>query len=185
VLNVSTNNASNIAVSLAHSLSYIKDVGSDGAYTLSQTALAGSSTIANSSAASTQVSTVASTIRNMVTGSWLLPVGFNSTVSAGNYWLGVCWSTTMGSTTTGALLASANEWGMSALMGFSRLAVDSLYRNFGSTAATNRSQIIPYGVYTGGANTAPPANIALSSDLSSMASQWVPYFNFQMRGLTK
>jgi hypothetical protein len=31
----------------------------------------------------------------------------------------------------------------------------------------------------------PPTNIAISSDLSSLASQWVPYFNFQVRGLTK
>jgi hypothetical protein len=31
----------------------------------------------------------------------------------------------------------------------------------------------------------PPVDIKLSSDLSSLASQWVPYFNFQNRGLTK
>jgi hypothetical protein len=32
---------------------------------------------------------------------------------------------------------------------------------------------------------APPQFVNLSSDLSSLASQWSPYFNFQMRGLTQ
>jgi hypothetical protein len=40
-------------------------------------------------------------------------------------------------------------------------------------------------MYTAAANMVPPTNIAISSDLSSVASQWIPYFNFAFRGLTK
>jgi hypothetical protein len=185
VLNVSTNAASNIAVSLAHSISYQSDIGSDGAYTNVQYANAGSSTIGNSSGASTALSTVFSSGRNLISGSLVQPIGFSTTLTAGVYWLGYAWSTTRATASTGGQLGSAPDFGFSGLLGMSRLAVDSLYRNFGSTASTARSQFIPYGVYTGGANMAPPSAIALSSDLSSLASQWVPYFNFNYRGLTK
>jgi hypothetical protein len=82
-------------------------------------------------------------------------------------------------------MSSGSDFSFGGLLGMSRLAVDSVYRNFGSTASTARSQIIPYGVYTAAANLTPPVDIKLSSDLSSLASQWVPYFNFQVRGLTK
>jgi len=185
VINVSTNAATNIAVSLAHSISYQSEIGSNGAYTNVQYANAGSSTIANSSGASTALSTVFSSGRNLISGSLVQPFGFSTTLTAGVYWMGYAWSSTRGTTTTGGQLASAPDFGFSGLLGMSRLAVDSLFRNFGSTVTTARSQLIPYGVYTGAAAMAPPTAIALSSDLSSLASQWVPYFNFNYRGLTK
>jgi hypothetical protein len=185
VINVSTNAATNIAVSLAHSLSYISEIGSNGAYTNVQLAAAGSSTIANSSGASTALSTVFSSGRNLISGSLVQPFGFSTTLTAGVYWLGYGWSSTRGSTTTGGLLGSAPDFGFSGLVGQSRLEMNSLYRNFGSTVTNARSAFVPYGVYTGAANLAPPSAIALSSDLSSLASQWVPYFNLNYRGLTK
>ncbi len=185
IVNVSTNAASNIAVSLAHSISYQSEIGSDGAYTNVQYANAGSSTIANSSGNSTLVSTVFSSGRNLISGSLVQPFGFSTTLTAGVYWMGYAWSTTRASASTGGQLSSGPDFGFSGLLGMSRLAVDSLFRNFGSTTSGARSMLIPYGVYTGGAAMAPPTAIALSSDLSSLASQWVPYFNFNYRGLTK
>jgi hypothetical protein len=183
-LSISTNAATNIAVSLAQSVSYISDIGSDGAYTNVQLAGAGSSTIGNSSGASTLVSTVFSSGRNLFSGSLVQPFGFNTTISAGVYWLGYAWSSTRARASTGNL-TTGSDFSFGALLGMSRLAVDSLYRNFGSTVTTARSQQIPYGLYTAAANMVPPVDIKLSSDLSSLASQWVPYFNFQVRGLTK
>jgi hypothetical protein len=183
-LSISTNAATNIAVSLAQSVSYISDIGSNGGTTFVQYANAGSSTIANSSGNSTLVSTVFSSGRNLMSGSLVQPFPFNTTITAGVYWLGYAWSSTRARASTGNL-TTGSDYSFGALVGMSRLALDSLYRNFGSTATTARSQIIPYGVYTAAANMVPPTNIALSSDLSSLASQWVPYFNFQVRGLTK
>jgi hypothetical protein len=119
-----------------------------------------------------------------MSGSLVLPIPFNTTISAGNYWLGYAWSSTRARASTGNL-TTGSDYSFGAIVGMSRLAVDSLYRNFGSTASTARSQFIPYGLYTAAAATAPPTNINLSSDLSSLASQFVPYFNFQVRGLTK
>ncbi len=181
---ISTNAATNIAVSMAHSVSYIQDIGSDGAYTLSQYAGAGSSTFGNSSGASTGVSTVFSSGRNLVSGSVVQPFGFNTTISAGNYWLGYAWSSTRARASTGNL-TTGSDFSFGGLLGLSRLAVDSLYRNFGSTVTTARSQQVPYGLYTAAANMTPPVFVNFSSDLSSLASQWVPYFNFQVRGLTR
>jgi hypothetical protein len=181
---ISTNAATNIAVSLAQSVSYISDIGSDGAYTNVQLAGAGSSTIANSSGNSTLLSTVFSSGRNLLSGSLVQPFGFNTTISAGVYWLGYAWSSTRARASTGNL-TTGSDFSFNGLVGMSRLAVDSVYRNFGSTTSSARSQLIPYGLYTAAANMTPPVDIKLSSDLSSLASQWVPYFNFQVRGLTK
>jgi hypothetical protein len=181
---ISTNAATNIAVSMAHSVSYISDIGSDGAYTNVQLAGAGSSTIANSSGASTLVSTVFSSGRNLFSGSLVQPFGFNTTISAGVYWLGYAWSSTRARASTGNL-TTGSDFSFGALQGISRLEQNSVYRNFGSTATAARTAQVPYGLYTAAANMVPPTNIAISSDLSSLASQWVPYFNFQVRGLTK
>jgi hypothetical protein len=181
---ISTNAATNIAVSMAHSVSYISDIGSDGAYTNVQLAGAGSSTIANSSGNSTLVSTVFSSGRNLFSGSLVQPFGFNTTISAGVYWLGYAWSSTRARASTGNL-TTGSDFSFGALQGISRLEQNSVYRNFGSTATAARTAQVPYGLYTAAANMVPPVNIAISSDLSSLASQWVPYFNFQVRGLTK
>jgi hypothetical protein len=120
----------------------------------------------------------------MLSNSVIYPIGFNTTISAGNYWLGFAWSTTRGTSSTGNL-ASALDFSQSSIVGVSRLLLEASYRNWASTATTARSHIMPYGVYTAAANMAPPANIAFSSDLSSIASAWVPYFNFQNQGITK
>jgi len=183
-LSISTNAATNIAVSLAQSVSYISEIGSNGAYTNVQYANAGSSTIANSSGNSTLLSTVFSSGRNLLSGSIVMPVGLTTTLTAGIYWLGYAWSSTRARASTGNL-TTGSDFSFGGVVGMSRLAVDSLYRNFGSTASTARSQLIPYGLYTAAANMTPPTNIALSSDLSSLASQFVPYFNMAYRGLTK
>ncbi len=124
-------------------------------------------------------------MRNMLSNSIIEPIGFNTTISGGAYWLGFAWSTTRATASTGGALASALDFSVSSEVGISRLVLESAYRNFGSTVTTARSHIMPYGVYTGGANMAPPQFIALSSDLSSLASAWVPYFNFQYQGITK
>jgi hypothetical protein len=112
------------------------------------------------------------------------PFGFNTTISAGVYWLGYAWSSTRARASTGNL-TTGSDFSFGALQGISRLEQNSVYRNFGSTVSGPRSAMVPYGLYTAAANMVPPTNIAISSDLSSLASQWVPYFNFQVRGLTK
>jgi hypothetical protein len=184
-IGVALSNATNINVTIAHSISYISEIGANGAYTLNQYASAVSSTIANSSTASNQYTNAASSIRNMLSNSIIEPVGFNTTIQPGAYWLGFAWSTTRATASTGGLLGSAPDFSVSNECGISRLVLESAYRNWGSTVTTARSHLMPYGVYTGGANMAPPQYIALSSDLSSLASAWVPYFNFQNQGITK
>ncbi len=178
---------SSVSISISQSISYISEIGSDGAYTLNQFASNGGSSGTNTSIASAALDSVGLSLRNMLSNSVMIPVGFNTTISAGNYWLGVAWSTTTASATSQTSFAGASALWFSqlSLVGISRLELNSAYRNWGSTATTARSQLMPSGVYTGGANMAPPQFIALSSDISSMASQWVPYFNFINRGLTK
>jgi hypothetical protein len=184
-VSVSVTNVSQMNITVQHSLSYISEIGSNGAYTLNQYANSTVSAVANSSTASNFWDTGFSSGRNMVSNSVMYPIGFNSTITAGNYWLGFAWSSTRSNASTGTRVASALDFAQSSIVGISRLVLESAYRNWGSTVTTARSHIMPYGVYTGAANMAPPQFIALSSDLSSIASAWVPYFNFQNQGITK
>jgi len=184
-VSVSVTNVSQMDITVQHSLSYISEIGSNGAYTLNQYANSTKSAVANSSTASNFWDTGFSSGRNMVSNSVIYPIGFNTTITAGNYWLGFAWSSTRSNASTGTRVASALDFAQSSIVGISRLVLESAYRNWGSTVTTARSHIMPYGVYTGAANMAPPQYIALSSDLSSIASAWVPYFNFQNQGITK
>lgn len=178
---------SSVSVSVSQSISYISEIGSNGAYTLNQFNSASASSGTNTSIASAALDSVGLSLRNMLSNSVMVPVGFNTTLSAGAYWLGVAWSTTTASATSQTSFAGASALWFSqlSLVGISRLELNSLYRNWGSTATTARSQFVPTGAYTAAANMTPPQFIALSSDIASVASQWVPYFNFVNQGITK
>jgi hypothetical protein len=184
-VSLATSNVSQISITVRHSLSYISEIGSNGAYTLNQYANSNQTAIAGSTTASAWGDTIASSIRNMLSNSVIYPVGFNTTITAGNYWIGFAWSSTRSNASTNTRMATALDFAQSSILGISRLLLEASYRNWASTATTARSHIMPYGVYTGAANMAPPQFIALSSDLSSIGSAWVPYFNFQNQGITK
>lgn len=190
LINSVTGGNNSLSVANSWSISYIQDIGSDGAYTLSQFASNGSTNYTNTSMDRTVLESVGLSLRNMLSNSILMPIGLATTLTPGNYWLGLAWSSTTASAVTqfaGTAGASALMFSHLSMIGISRLELNSAFRNWGSTATTARSQIFlgAGAMYTGAANMAPPANIAISSDLSSLASQWIPYFNYQYRGLTK
>jgi hypothetical protein len=185
-----TGGNNSVSVSNSWSISYVQDIGSDGAYTLSQYAVNGNSNATATALDGTAFNSIGSSIRNMLSNSLMVPIGFNTTIQEGEYWLGIAWSSTTASAATnfgGTGGASALMFSNLSVVGISNLELNSAYRNWGSTATTARSAIyLGEGqLYTGAANMAPPTNIAISSDLSSVASQWIPYFNVQYRGLTK
>jgi len=187
-LSVSQSGAgSSIQITVSQSISYISEIGSDGAYTLNQFASNNNSNCVNSSTASQQLDSVGVSIRNMLSNSIVMPVGFNTTIQAGNYWLAQMYSTTHNTATSGTSYAGASALIFSQLnqVGIQRVALES-YRNWGSTATTARSQIFPGAgaVYTA-ASGAPPQYVAFSSDLATVANGIIPYFNFVNRGLTK
>src|SRR4029077_117381 len=100
------------------SLSYINDIGSDGAYTLSQYANNTSTGATNTSQDPVSVSVAQSSIRNMLSNSVIVPIGFNTTIQEGEYWLGIAWS----STTASAVTNFGGTGGASALI-FSHLSI--------------------------------------------------------------
>jgi len=185
-VSVGSSNVSQFSLTVAHSISYISEIGSNGAYTLNQFANSSTSAVANSSTASNWGDSLAVSIRNMLSNSIIEAIGFNTTITPGAYWLAFAWSTTRASATSANwAAASALDFSVSSEVGISRLVLETAYRNWASTVTTARSHIAPYGLYTGAANMAPPQYVILSSDLSSLASAWIPYFNFQNQGITK
>jgi hypothetical protein len=188
IVNVSVTGGNNsVSVTNEWSLSYIRDIGSDGSYTLSQYAVNGNSGATATNLDATAFNSIGTSIRNMLSNSLVVPIGFNTTIQEGEYWLGIAWSSTSASAVTNFGGASALMFSNLSVVGISQLELNSAFRNWGSTATTARSAIFlgEGQLYTGAANMAPPTNIAISSDLSSVASAWIPYFNVQYRGLTK
>lgn len=175
---------SSIVISNNYSFSYISEIGSDGAYTLGNWASSVSSTGTGTRIANTALSNAGSSIRNMLSDNVIYPVGLNTAISAGNYWMAQMYSSfsSVSVTSLTATVPSMSQKNQVYIQG-----VDlTLWRNWASTATTARSQIFPGNgaVYTA-ASAVPPQYILFSSDLSAVAGNNTPYFNFVYQGITK
>lgn len=187
VVNVSFSGAgSTILISNAWSISYISEIGSNGSYTLNQFNSAVSATGTGTRIDRSAVSAAASSIRNMLSNSVIFPVGLNTMMTAGNYWLAQMFSTTTASAVTNYGAASGLIFSNLNQVAIQRIDMNSLYRNWASTTTNARSQIFPGGgaVYTA-ASAVPPTFVNFSSDLATIANNLVPYFNFVFQGITK
>jgi len=181
-LSVVATNATDMAVSISRSIGYIQDIDASGGYVLSTYGAGSNITTPNSSMNQSAFASVGTSIRNMLSDSIIQPVGLNTTLAPGAYWMAVQWASTSAVSSTNSSIGNL-IFSQLSIVGVSRVVLDASFRNWGSTATTARSGIAPYGVYTA-QSAVPPQFVALNSDLSSLASAWVPYFNFQARGLT-
>lgn len=175
---------STVVISNNWSFSYISEIGSDGAYTLANWASSVSATGTGTRMQATSISNAGSSIRNMLSDNVVYPVGLNTTISQGNYWMAQMYSTFSTVATTSL---TATVPGMSQKNQVYIQANDlTTYRNWASTAANSRSQIFPGqgAVYTA-ASAVPPQYIIFSSDMATVAGNNTPYFNFVNQGITK
>ena len=153
---------------------YIVSINSAGSYTTST--VGGSSTTAAgaSSIATNNMTTIMSSARNVLSSQLMLPVGINTTLNPGIYYLAQMWSTastTAGTnlTSTGIILSIVNQYG---IYGNTNTAA----RVWGATAATSVSAPFPgIGAYT--ATSASPPSVLQFSEIKSYGSMIIPYFN--------
>ena len=166
---------SSLVVSEGATITMITSIDSAGAYTTST--LGRSTTVSSSSTAlgSTAMTSNLTSLRNVLSSQMMIPIGFNTTINPGNYWLGIMWTTASTTATTGGafvtnqVLSVVNEYG---LYGNSNTAA----RVWGQTAATSGSQPYPgVGLYAS-TSAAPPVTVAFS-DIRTFANQVIPYFN--------
>jgi hypothetical protein len=171
-------NASNVRVTYGATITYINTVGSDGAYTTTTWTSSGSQSSTNSSWATSAMSSIVSSGMNILSGQLRIPFGFNTTVGAGQYWLGVAYSTS--STSAGSTLA--NPWppvNKAGIYGMSSMP----YRRFGLTVSnTSQQQWLPAGIYSV-VSAAPPGTVQ-STQVRSVASHVTEYFNWQRNSAT-
>jgi hypothetical protein len=162
----------NMTLSIGATISYITSVNSAGAYTTTSSSTSATRATAAASLATTAVSSVVSAMWNIMTGSINIPIGLNTTLTPGNYWLAEAWNTA--STTAGT---SLQVWSQSARVGISVPSfLGSVYRLWGATAGTSNSQLFPGdGLYTS-TSTSPPTTMAFT-DIVSFGSALKQYFN--------
>lgn len=167
-VSVSSSAGTTMRVTEGGTISYVASIGSNGAYTTSSFSSSTNTTSAAASIGTTAMTSVLNSIRNMLSGNLIIPVGFNTTIPAGNYWLAQAYSTA--STTAGT---SADVWsfvGQTALQGNTHHS----NRIWGQTASTSGSQAYPgQGIYSV-ASAAPPSTAAFS-DIRTIAQR--QYFN--------
>jgi len=153
-------------------LSGISNIDSAGGVTT--TTYGGSSTLssAQSTINSTANSSILSSVNNMLSGSLMLPIPFNTTINAGVWYLGLNWSTA--SSTTGS-----SQVGFAVVNAVGQIIEANIvsYRMFGQTVNNNSSAWFPGHGQWSVASAAPPATIAFS-DLRAAATNAEHYLNW-------
>jgi len=173
-VSVSSGGATNLSVTNAVTLSYIASIGSDGNYTTSSLTGSTQATVANSSMNTTAVSGATSAFSNILSGSFILPVGITAALTPGNYWLGQAQS--INSTTAGTTVNASSVWSAISQYGMSGSSAFTNFRIFNATAPASTSQFNPgVGVFSA-VSASPPSTIAFS-DIRTMASAFEQYFN--------
>ena len=173
-LGISVTNASQITLSHQHTMNYVSQVGTDGAYTMGGTGMSHSASSAGSTGATSGFITGMASLQNMISGAMLIPMGFNTSLSPGNYLLGLAYSTA--STTGGTSINGASIWPLVNMVAMYKMASYS-HRQFASTASSTGSQyFMPQGVFSA-ASASAPATIN-PRDVRSQASNQQPYVNF-------
>lgn len=158
-----------ITQTVANGISYdvVSNVGTNGAYTMS--------TIGASSTATGAASTsVGNTFSDVMSGLKNIYMGFATSLSAGNYWLGILQSSASASTGVNSTLAS-----MSALPFTTQT---SAFWLMGRTTNANSNQPLGGGVYSAGTG-AIPQNIAFSEVVNSNASNMRHHFVLENQSL--
>ncbi len=171
-VSVSSGGATNLSVTNAATLSYIVSIDSAGAYTTTTFSSSSSRSTAASNLNTNQLTAGVSSIASILSGKWVLPVGFNTTVPPGQYWLAQVYTTA--STTQGTSLQCFSFVNQLAL---SMASQDTAFRVWGASTGNTSSQIFPgAGVYS--AQTAAiPATVAFS-DIRTYGTNLSQYFNF-------
>lgn len=168
-VSVSSAAGTNMSVTNAVTLSYIKSIDSAGNYTTTTTTASTRVTSASANINSTAVTAFASDIYNLLTGKIIIAVGFNSTINPGNYWLGQ--GSSVASTTAGTSANVLSQIGQTALKG----ATTNYGRVFGNSASIVGFQPARgQGVWTT-TSGAPPSTVAFS-DINTIATR--QYWNF-------
>src|ERR1700690_662887 len=171
-VSVSLNGGTALTVSNGATISYIASIDSAGAYTTSSFASSTAISTAATTMAASTVTVGISSILNMLSGQMVIPVGFNTTLTPGNYWMAHAYSTA--STTGGTSIVAGSQLSLVNFVGL-QAGATSAYRIWGQINSTSAS--VPYpgiGVYSA-ASASPMATVAFSNIRNVAAIR--QYFN--------
>ncbi len=148
-------------------------IDSNGAYTTTSISGSTNRTTAAGSMGTTGVTAAISSLINILSGQMVVPIGFNTTIIPGNYWLAQCWnqsSTTAG--TIGTAFTMINQVALSV-----PTEMGSVYRLWGQTATISNSQIEPGRGGFSATSASPPSTVAFTQ-IGSIGSGLMQYANW-------
>jgi hypothetical protein len=159
-----------ISLSLGISMSYVVSVGTNGSYTTTQLTSTKTTSTASSVMNTTAVSSFYSSFYNMLNlpGGLIIPVGFNTTIQPGNYWLALMQSTTSATSGTNlGLFVTSN------MINFTLPTISS-YRVWGQTTSVNSALAAGAGSFSA-TSASPPTTINFTA-VNTLATR--QYFHF-------
>lgn len=172
-VSVSSGGATTLSITNAATISYIASIDANGAYTTASATGSSTRTTAAASMASASMTAGLSNLINILSGQVVMPIGFNTTVTPGNYWFAQCWN--MSSTTGGTIGTAFTQVNQVALSVPTELG--SVYRIWGQTVTNANSQIEPgHGIFST-TSASPPSTIAFSQ-IGSIGSGLIHYMNW-------
>lgn len=173
-IGVSTTNASQLTVANQASFQLISNIGTDGAYTTAGFGVTHNASFASSNTNTSVATSGYSSAYNVLSGAIVLPMGFNASLSAGNYWLAYAYSIT--STTAGTSALSLAVWPMTSQWGITFMSSNT-NRLFGNTISSSVSQLIQgLGRFTI-ASATNPVTMAFTDVRSVAGTNVIPYYN--------
>lgn len=172
-VSVSSGGATNMSATIGATMTYIRSINAAGAYTTGSTTTSATTSTAAASLATSVLSSALSSMKNILSGLIIMPVGFNTTIPAGNYWLAQAWSTA--STTAGTSAQVLSFIGQLAQTTQTNLNIQ--YRMWPQTVTVTNAQIFPgQGVYS--AVSASPPSTMNFTQIVSHGTAVRQYFNF-------
>jgi hypothetical protein len=167
-----------LTVSITAQISGITSINSAGATTQSTFSTASAVNTASGGMNTTALSSLQSKMNDWISSQMLIPIPFNTSLTAGQYYVGFMWNSASGSTSTGALLGS----------NINTISVVNQYALFGNTNTGARLALVQTAASSGSApfpgvgfysvsSAAPPATMAFS-DIRTTASQPLNYINY-------
>lgn len=158
-------------------ISYIASIDSAGRYTTTSTATSQTASTTATSLGSTGITSGFTTMQALLSGRMIVPVGINTTLQPGNFWMAQAFSSA--STTAGT---SMPVWALQSQFAVPNI-VQTSFRMWGTTATQASSQFYPgAGAFTT-TSAAPPSTVAFT-DIRSFGTALRQYFNIVNSNIT-
>ena len=176
IMNLSTANTSSGSLTNRLTISFPAQWNVSGAVTYSTTSTSATSNLSASTMASTRYDSLISNVGAYISGSFMAPHGFSTTLSPGIYWIGRMQNTTTSSAgTSGGIGAMGTYFGQASILG----GVEHLgnaYKQLGKSVSNSSTNFAPFHGYLATSSTNATSIIGTADIRGTTGKAYWQYF---------